>query len=66
MTRVQKLEKEVKELSRKELDAFRRWFREYDAAAWDRQIEEDSRAGRLDRMANEAIADHRAKKSREL
>ena len=66
MTRVGKLEKEVKELSRKELVAFRRWFREYDAAAWDRQIEEDAKAGRLDRMANEAITDHRAKKNREL
>lgn len=59
MTRVEKLEKEVKELSREELDAFRRWFHEYDAAEWDRRIEEDARAGRLDRVAEEAIADHR-------
>jgi hypothetical protein len=32
MTRVEKLEREVKELARSELAAFRKWFQEYDAA----------------------------------
>jgi len=66
MTRVQKLEKEVKELSREEFDAFRCWFHEYDAAKWDRQIEEDVNAGKLDGMAHEAIDDYRAGKTKEL
>lgn len=66
MTKVEKLEKKVKELSREELDDFRRWFHEYDAAVWDRQFEEDAKAGRLDRVADEAINDHRAGKSKEL
>lgn len=35
MTRIQKLEMEIEELSRSELAAFRQWFQEYDATQWD-------------------------------
>ena len=66
MTRVEKLEREVRKLSRSELAAFREWFREYDAEEWDRQIEEDALAGRLDRLAEEAVTAHAAGKSRKL
>jgi len=37
--------------------SFRRWFREFDARAWDRQIEEDVQAGRLDALADAALKD---------
>jgi hypothetical protein len=66
MTKVEKLEREVRKLSRAELAAFRVWFREYDANEWDRQIEEDVRAGKLDELAEEAIATHKAGKTKEL
>ena len=66
MTKVKKLEKEIQELSRQELAAFGRWFNRFDAAAWGRQFEEDSQAGKLDRFAEEAISEHDAGKSREL
>jgi len=66
MTKVEKLEKEIQELSRQELAAFRRWFNRFDATAWDRQFEEDAQAGKLDRLAEEAISEHDAGKSREL
>ena len=33
---------------------------------WDRQIDADIKAGRLDRLAEEALADHRAGKTRPL
>jgi len=66
MTKVEKIEQEVRKLSRDELLAFRRWFREYDSDEWDRQIEEDVRAGKLDSLAEEALAEHRAGKSREF
>lgn len=66
MTRVEKLEREVQELDRAELAAFREWFREYDSDEWDRQIEEDVRAGRLDRLAEGALAAHKAGKTKEL
>jgi hypothetical protein len=66
MTKVEKIEQDVCELNHDELLAFRKWFREYDSDEWDRQIEEDVRAGKLDKLAEEALAAHRAGKSKEL
>jgi hypothetical protein len=66
MTRVDKLEKEVRGLSHDELSAFRDWFRKYDSDAWDREIEKDILAGRLDRLAEEAIAAHKAGRTKEI
>lgn len=58
MTRLETLEREVKSLSPQELAAFRAWLAEYDWQAWDRQLEQDVAAGKLDRMAAEALAEH--------
>lgn len=60
MTKIEQIEHEIKKLNRAELEAFRKWFHEYDANEWDRQIEEDVQAGRLDKLAEEAIAAHKA------
>jgi hypothetical protein len=57
MTKVEALEREVESLTREELAAFREWFAEYDWQAWDRQLERDVAAGKLDRMAAEALAE---------
>ena len=54
---VRELEAAVSNLSREDLAAFRKWFVEFDAEIWDKQFEEDVAAGRLDKMAEEAIAD---------
>ena len=66
MTKLEKLEREIQELSREELANLRDWFRKYDAEAWDRQIEEDVRGGKLDRLAEEALAAHKAGRTKEL
>jgi len=66
MSKVENIEQEVQSLKPSELAAFRRWFAEFDAQAWDRQIEEDVRKGKLDKLAEEALAAHRAGKSKEL
>jgi hypothetical protein len=66
MSKVENIEKEIKALTPAELAAFRRSFLEFDAQIWDRQIEEDVRKGRLDKLAEEALAVHRAGKSKEL
>jgi hypothetical protein len=66
MTRVQRLEQEISQLNATELASFRKWFQEYDSVEWDRQIEEDALAGKLDRLAEKAIADHKAGRTREL
>lgn len=44
-------------LSREDLTAFRSWFADFDAEAWDRQFEKDVAAGRLDSLGDEALRD---------
>ena len=66
MSKVENIEQEVRNLTPSELAAFRRWFVEFDAQVWDRQIEKDVREGRLDKLADEALAAHHAGKSKEL
>ena len=60
MSGVNEIERAVRQLTPAELDAFREWFAEFDAAAWDRQLEDDVAAGRLDALAEEALTDLRA------
>ena len=64
MSQVEMLEETVKQLSPGERTAFRSWFIEFDAAEWDRQIEADSETGKLDRLAEGAIEEHRAGKTK--
>jgi hypothetical protein len=66
MSRVETIEKQIEALSADELANFRRWFQEFDAAVWDRQIEGDARTGKLDALADEALRDHRSGKSTEF
>ena len=66
MTKLQLLEHEVKKLNRPHLAVFRNWFHKYDAVAWDHQVEGDVRSGKLEKLAKQAITDHRVGKTREL
>ena len=66
MRNVKSIEKALESLPPSELAEFRRWFAEFDASAWDKQIEQDVAAGRLDGMAAEALADFLAGPAREL
>ena len=85
MTKVEKLEREIRSLTANELATFREWFASFDAAAWDAQLEADAKAGKLDALADAgagrrggrrrddhpgladaALADHRAGRSRKL
>ena len=59
MSTLEQIEKAVRGLSPKDLAVFRAWFAALDAEAWDRQIEEDVAAGRLDALAEEALDDLR-------
>ncbi len=63
---VQDIEKAVAQLPPEELAAFRAWFEAFDAARFDEKIARDAASGRLDRLADEALADHRRGRSREL
>ena len=66
MSSVHEIETTVSKLSRQELLAFRDWFSAFDAAAWDKQFEEDVAAGHLDALADEAIRDLREGRCRDL
>ena len=66
MTKVEELEREIERLGPSELASLREWFLKYDSDEWDRQIEKDAEAGKLDKLAEEALAEHRAGETREL
>ena len=66
MTKVEALEREVQNLTTEELVAFRHWFAEYDWQVWDRQLESDIAAGKLDKFAAEARAEHERGETTEL
>ncbi len=60
------LEREIQLLSRDELTQFERWFAEFKAELWDKQIEADAKAGKLDKFADEAIAQFEQGKFKKL
>jgi hypothetical protein len=60
MSTIEEVEAAVQRLSPEERAAFRAWFAEFDAHEWDRQLEADVAAGRLDWLADEAHADRQA------
>jgi hypothetical protein len=53
------IEDAVRALPPDDLASFRKWFHVFDADAWDRQIERDADAGRLDVLAAAALRAHR-------
>jgi hypothetical protein len=66
MKTIEDIEKALTELPADQLAQFRAWFETFDAARFDETIEQDAKAGRLDRLAERAIADFRAGRAREL
>jgi len=66
MTKVESIEREVEKLTPEELAAFRAWFLDHDWQAWDRELERDVAAGRLDRLAAEALAEFDRGETKEL
>jgi len=57
---LQELESAVTRLPAAELATFAQWFEEYLADAWDRRIEADILAGRLDAAGRRADTDFEA------
>ncbi len=60
MTKVQEIQAAIESLPREEYVRLRLWFTERDWEEWDKQIEQDSEAGRLDFLIQEAF-DEKAK-----
>jgi hypothetical protein len=66
MPALEDIEKAVTELPADQLARFRAWFEEFEATRFDQRIERDATAGRLDQLAEQALADFRAGRAREL
>lgn len=66
MTTVQLIEDQIKHLDNQSFAVLRGWFIEYEHARWDQQMATESEAGKLDSLIDEALAEHRAGKSKPL
>lgn len=58
MSKVDQLKTDIERLSNQEVAELLRWLSEREWESWDKEIEEDSQAGRLDFLVREA---HREK-----
>lgn len=63
---VEELEKEIAALSAEERTRLLRRLEEMDAADFDTRLEADIRAGKFDKLADQALADHKAGKTKPL
>jgi hypothetical protein len=66
MSTVERIEAEILKLSPKELTRLTDWVLALDEQAWDEQIEQDIAAGKLDFLAQEALAELEAGNCRTL
>lgn len=63
---VKDIQEAVARLSSEDLTSFRSWFEDFDAKIWDEQFEDDAKSGRLDALADRALADFRAGRYEDL
>ena len=66
MSTVQEIQAAIQELGPEEKRQLEDWFAEVQADAWDTQIEEDIKAGRLDHLIAQAEADIAAGRTKPL
>ncbi|MGL5136807.1 MAG: hypothetical protein ACRC7G_03475 [Beijerinckiaceae bacterium] len=66
MGKLETLEKVVAELPENELLAFRGWFDEFMARKFDEELEQGILAGKFDVLAEEALSDLKAGRTRPL
>ena len=63
---VQEIQVAISQLSPEELEKLAEWFAQFQNDAWDKQIEEDVKLGRLDALIQEARSDYAAGKTTPL
>jgi hypothetical protein len=63
---IEDIEKAVAGLPPDQYAEFRTWFEAFEVDRFDRKIERDAQAGKLDRLADQAIDDLRKGRAREL
>ena len=60
MTKLEQIEQAIAALPHADIVDLADWFAEFHADLWDKQIAADAEAGKLDKLAAEALADHKA------
>ncbi len=63
---VKDIEQAITQLPRSEVAEFSQWFEEFQAQVWDEQIERDSKAGRFNKLIEQAKAEYAAGQCRPL
>ncbi|MBI5472295.1 MAG: hypothetical protein HY961_08120 [Ignavibacteriae bacterium] len=58
MSELEQLEQKVLQLSTEDMAKFRAWLVQQDHELWDKQIEADTAAGKLDNLIAEAHAEY--------
>jgi len=66
MIRLEEIEEAVASLEDGEYGRFRNWFLKRDWERWDREIEEDTKAGKLDFLLREAAEAKQRNRLRDL
>jgi hypothetical protein len=66
MGKVEKIERDIQDLSPEEMTELREWFAAFDEEAWDQQFEADVRAGKLDALADQALKAHASGRTTKL
>ena len=66
MTKLEDIEKAVTQLSDDERAKLRAYLDELNAQAWDAQIERDAKAGELDKLEEQPLANYKAGRTKEL
>lgn len=66
MSTVNKLKASINSLSEKDFAQLRNWIAEKDWRRWDKEIEEDSKTGKLDFLVSEALDEKSKGKLKEL
>ncbi len=60
MSTIEEIEAAIERLPRDQFFTLLTWLRGRFADEWDREIEADMKAGKLDQLASEALAEYRA------
>jgi hypothetical protein len=64
--RIEDIEKSIMSLPQDQLVKFRVWYEQFDADNWDNQIAKDVAEGKLDGVAESALAEYNAGKATKL
>lgn len=63
MSTVDEITSAIQQLPRQDFFRLAEWVQHHFDDEWDREIADDARSGRLDKLAEEALSEHRAGKT---